>query len=173
MTRKYSCQTWPWTVVALLLALAGCGSVQQSSTAGADTRAADEAAIRKADADWVKAAQTKQVDAWVAFYQEDAVVLPPNDSLANSKDKIRKAVGDLLGLPALTISWQLTKVEVARSGDIAYGYGTYELSSKDAKGKVVPDKGKILEIWNKQKDGSWKCAVDTWNSNPPATPPQA
>ena len=40
---------------------------------------ADEAAIRKLDTGWVKASQSKQVDAWVAFDSDDAVVLPPND----------------------------------------------------------------------------------------------
>ena len=41
----------------------------------------------------------------------------------------------------------------------------------DAKGKPIRDTGKILEIWKKQADGSWKCAVDTWNSDLPAAPP--
>ncbi|MGA8012854.1 MAG: hypothetical protein WB949_10550, partial [Candidatus Acidiferrales bacterium] len=43
----------------------------------ADNRAADSAAVQKADADWSAAAQAKQADAWVAFYADDAVVLPP------------------------------------------------------------------------------------------------
>ena len=36
------------------------------------------------------------------------------------KDNIRKPVGELLGLPNLSISWTPTKVEVAKSGDLAY-----------------------------------------------------
>jgi ketosteroid isomerase-like protein len=150
------------------MVLLGCSSAIQPAP---DTRAADEAAIRKTDADWVKAAQSKQVDAWVAFYSDDAVALPPNEKLANSKDSIRKAVSELLALPGLAIKWQQTKVEVARSGDIAYAYGTYELTMNDSKGKPVTDQGKILEIWKKQADGGWKCIVDTWNSDLPATPP--
>jgi hypothetical protein len=61
-----------------------------------DTRAADEAAIRKTDADWVKAAQSKQVDARMAFYSSDAVILPPNEKAANSPDSIRKSISALL-----------------------------------------------------------------------------
>lgn len=152
------------------LMLFGCTSAQQQSPATPDTRAADEAAIRNTDADWVNAAQTKQVDAWVAFYADDAVVLPPNEKLANSKDSIRKAVGELLTLPGLSIKWQPAKVEVARSGDIAYAYGTYELTTNDSKGKPVTDQGKTVEIWKKQSDGGWKCIVDTWNSDLPAAP---
>src|SRR5260221_12067378 len=73
----------------------GCTSTPQQSPTQPDTRAADEAAVRKADADWVAAAQSKQVDAWVAFYTDDVVVLPPNDSAATSKDNVRKVIGEL------------------------------------------------------------------------------
>ena len=131
-----------------------------------DTRAADEAAIRKIDADWVKAAQTKNPDAWVAFYSDDAAVLPPNDNLATTKDAIRKSVSDLLSLPALQISWQPAKVEVAKSGDLAYLYGAYELSWTEA-GKPASDRGKNVEVWKKQSDATWKCVADTWNSDLP------
>src|SRR5215471_17909591 len=111
--------------LCLGFAVLGCNSSQQQ--APPDTRAADEAAVRKADADWATAGQSKQVDAWVAFYSDDAVILPPNEQAASSKDSIHKTVGDLLALPGLTVSWKAAKVEVARSSDIAYVQGTYEL----------------------------------------------
>ena len=41
------------------------------------------------------------------------------------------------------------------------------------KGKKISDNGKILEIWKKQPDGSWKCSVDTYSSDLPAPPPPA
>jgi len=30
-----------------------------------------------------------------------------------------------------------------------------------------------VEIWKKQSDGKWKCAVDTYNSDLPAAPAPA
>jgi len=153
------------------VALAGSlviSCAQPQPAAPPDTRAADEAAIRNADADWSKTAQTKQADAWVAFYSDDAVVLPPNAPAADNKDSIRKAIADLLALPGLSVSWQAVKVEAA--GDIGYDRGTYELTSKNAKGKPTTDHGKYVAIWKKQSDGSWKCIVDTWNSDLPAAP---
>ena len=89
-----------FVVLGIAILMTACNSVQQSQPAGG-TRAADEAAIRKADADWVKAAQTEKVDDWVAFYSDDAVVLPPNDKAANSKDSIRKTMIDSLAMPCL------------------------------------------------------------------------
>ncbi len=104
------------------------------------------------------------------FYSDNAVVLPPNDKLANTRDAIRKRVGELLGLPGLAITWQPSNIEVARSGDLAHFYGTYEYSFNESVDKRTRDFGKILEIWKQQADGSWGCVVDTWNSDLPAVP---
>ncbi len=156
---------------SVLLTL-GCGPrpLSKEELSVLDTRPAEEAAIRLADSYWVKAAQSKQVDAWMAFYADDAVVLPPNEKMATDKDGIRKSVGELLGLPGLSLRWEPTNVEVARSGDLAYLYGAYVLTFNDAKGKPVTDHGKNVEIWKKQGDGHWKCIVDTWNSDLPTEP---
>jgi len=130
-----------------------------------DTRAADEAAIRKADADWAQAAQTKQVAAWTAFYADDAVVQPPNAKIADDKASIDATVAGLFKLRDLKLGWQTTKVEVARSGDLAYARGTYGASWRNNRGRPVKEVGKYVEVWRKQPDGEWKCIVDTWNTD--------
>jgi len=138
-----------------------------------DTRAADEAAIRAADEQWSAAAGKNDVDATVAFYADDAVLLPPNAPIAKDAKSIRAAWAGMLG-PNTAVSWKPAKVEVARSGDIGYLYGSYRLVIKDIKGAVdVDDTGKMLEIWRKQPDGKWKCIVDTFNSDLPLPPPPA
>lgn len=72
----------------------------------------------------------------------------------------------LLG-PNTTVSWKVSKAEVAKSGDLGYLYGTYSLLIKDPQGLPVHDTGKLVEIWKKQADGNWKCIVDTYNSDLP------
>lgn len=123
---------------------------------------AAEATIRKLDAEW---AQTRSVDAWVGFYADDAVVLPPNDKVANGKEAARKPVAELLGLPGLQLTWSASRVEVAASADFAYITGAYAMSFNDSTGKRISDEGKTLEIWRVQPDGKWKCVADTWNSD--------
>jgi ketosteroid isomerase-like protein len=118
---------------------------------------------------WVAAGQSKSVDAWVAFYADGAAVLPPNEPIANSRKAIRKSVSELLRLPGLSIDWKPMKIEVARSGELAYLYSAYRLAWNDS-GKGATDSGKNVEIWKKQSDGHWKCIVDTWNSDLPTTP---
>jgi ketosteroid isomerase-like protein len=49
--------------------------------------------------------------------------------------------------------------------------GTYELTMNDASGKPMNDRGKYLEVWEKQTDGNWKCRADMWNSDLAASVP--
>jgi ketosteroid isomerase-like protein len=134
-----------------------------------DTKA--EQALRDADAAWSKAAGSKDLDKTVAYYSDDATVLPPNAPAATTKEAIRKIWQDMLASPGFVISWKATKVEVAKSGDLGFVSGTYELTMNDASGKPVTDKGKYVEVWEKQADGKWKCGTDTWNSDLPASAP--
>ena len=132
-----------------------------------DTRAADETAIRSLDEQWSATAAKNDLEGTLAFYAEDAVLLPPNTPIANDRKSIRESWAGLLG-PNTAVSWKVSKVEVAKSGELGYLYGTYQLSIKDPKGgPAITDTGKILEVWKKQSDGKWKCSVDTYNSDIP------
>ena len=142
-------------------------SCQQQPVRAPDTRAADEAALRTTDSEWSKAAGAKDVDRCVSFTADDTVMLAPNAPTANGKEAVRKSWSEILALPGLALSWQLTKVEVARSGDMGYTQGTYEMTVNDAKGTPNTDRGKYLSIWRKQANGDWKCIVDTFNSDLP------
>src|SRR5512133_1157923 len=133
-----------------------------------DTKA--EQALRDADDAWSKAAASKDLDKTVSYYSVDASVLPPNAPIATTKEAIKKVWGDLLASPGLVISWKATKVEVAKSGDLGFVSGTYEITMNDASGEPVNDRGKYVEIWEKKADGKWKCGTDTWNSDLPASP---
>jgi len=127
---------------------------------------ADEKAVRDADEAWSKAAASKNVDKTVAFYADDAIVMPPNAERATTKEAIRKIWKDLL--TDATISWKAAKIEVAKSADLAFISGTYEVTMNDVvTGKPVNDHGKYLEVWEKTADGRWKCGADIWNSDIP------
>ena len=139
-------------------------------SATSDSGPADAAAIQALDEQWSATAAKNDVEGTIAFYADDAVLLPPNAPIARDKKSIRESWAGLLG-PNTAVAWKVSKVEVANSGDIGYLYGTYSLSIKDPKGGApVSDTGKLVEIWKKQADGKWKCIVDTYNSDLPAAP---
>ena len=149
----------------LLSLITGC-QTQTNPATTADTRAADESTIRTTDLEWSKAAGTKDVEKTIAFYSADAIVMPPNGPQATGKESIRAIWKGML-TPGFSGGWKPAKVEVAKSGEIAYATGTYEFNETDASGKPMTDKGKYVEVWKKQADGSWKCAVDIFNSDIP------
>lgn len=98
------------------------------------------------------------------------MLLAPNTPIATDKKSIRESWAGLLG-PNTSVSWKVTKVEVAKSGELGYLYGAYQLTIKNPMGGAAfNDTGKILEVWKKQADGKWKCIVDTYNSDIPVPP---
>src|SRR5262245_40329161 len=108
-----------------------------------------ESALRDFDTKWSDAAAAKDVDKTVSFYSEDALVLPPNAAAVQTKESIRAVWKEMLESPGFKISWKATKVEVAKSGELGYVSGTYEMQLNDASGKPVNDRGKYLEILKK------------------------
>ena len=166
--RKRSCILAQAVCCVLVFLALGCGQQQPP----ADTRAADEAAIRETDMAWSKAAAAKQVDAMPSYYAEDGSMLPPNAPIVTGREAIHKTWTQLFETPGFSVSWQPAKVEVARSGDLAYSQGTYELTMNDPKGNPVQDRGKYVVVWRKGADGSWKAVADMFNSDlSPAAPP--
>ena len=146
---------------------AGCGSSK-----AVDTKAA-AAELQKLDEQWSATAAKNDLEATLAFYADGAVVLPGNASIAVDAKSIREIWAAMLG-PNTSVSWKVTKAEVANSGELGYLYGTYEVTMKDPKGgPPVHDIGKLVEIWRKQPDGKWKCIVDTYNSDLPVPTPAA
>jgi len=70
-----------------------------------------------------------------------------------------------------SISWQTTQAEASRSGDLEYVVVTYLVERDIPKGKIRADRGKLIEVSKNQADTSWKCLVDTFNSDLPLPPP--
>jgi len=146
------------------------GSISAQSTAGSLSENASnpqpvERILRDLDTQWSEAAATKDLDGTLAYYSEDAIVLPPNATRAATKETIRKVWKDILATSGLVITWKSAKVKLGKSGEMAWVSGTYELTMNDPSGKPANDRGKYLEVWEKQSDGNWKCAADMWNSD--------
>jgi len=143
---------------------------QESSmpTSGSqDARILDQQAIRAADAAWLKAVQVKDVDRIVSFYADDGSEFPIAEPIATGKHAIRKNWEHMLGIPGLSLSWQITKVEVSQSGDLAYVQSTYEASFENPQGgKPAIEKGKAVTVWKKEGD-TWKAFADISNTDAP------
>ena len=139
----------------------------QIANAQPDTRAADERAIRETDMAWSKAGESKDLERLLGFFAEGASELAPNVPMATGREALRKVWSEYFAAPGFSISWQPTKVEVSRGGDLGYSLGSYVLTTHDPAGKPVTDRGKYVTIWRKQANGSWRVIADVFNSNLP------
>ena len=146
--------------IGLLLLLLGNLSALAASNS---SKAAD--AIKTADQQWAAAAAVKDLDKSVSFCGPDAAILVPNAPAAEGPDAIRKWFQDAFNIPGFKLLWHATESAAAKSGDLGYSRGTYELSYTDPSGKQISDHGKYITVWKKQSDGSWKVLRDIFNSD--------
>ncbi len=136
-----------------------------------DTHDADVKAIKDVESAWVKTAATKDVDAFVAYYADDASVLMPNAPIFTGKPAIKESLKPLMSDPNFSITFMPTRVEVAKSGDLGFTQGPYKMSFSDQRGNKFEDEGKYLTVWRKVADGTWKAVEDTFMSDLPLPPP--
>jgi ketosteroid isomerase-like protein len=137
------------------------------ATLSASAATKPEDAVRKADQDWARVFGAKQLDAAVNACAPTARVLPPNAPLAVGHEQISKLFASFFALSDLKVTWQTDDVHVARSGELAFTTGHYEMSFAGPNGRTIQDHGKYATAWEKSGDG-WKVIVDIFNSDLPA-----
>lgn len=160
---------WRLLAALLLCAVPACAASlpRRAPIDLGDNHASDEGLLRALDGQWSATAAKNDLDGAVAFYAENAVLLPPNAPIATDAGAIRASWAGLLGSNT-SLSWKPAGAEVASSGKLGYVYGSYALTIKDPNGgPAIHDTGKFVEIWKKQADGQWKCIIDTYNSDLP------
>ena len=121
--------------------------------------------MRAASAEWARVAAAGDLEKTLSYYTDDASMFPPNAPMITGPEARRKLWTALLAPAELAFSNAATKVEVARSGDLAYETGTFKESFKDDKGQPVNVAGKYVVIWKKQPNGQWKAAFDIFNTD--------
>jgi len=105
------------TALSLLLTTSAVLTAFVASPVAADKRAADAAVLQALDEQWSATAARKDLDGAVAFYADDAVLLPPNAPIDRDRKSIRESWAALLDQRTI-VSWRASKAEVAKSGEL-------------------------------------------------------
>ena len=154
------------TVSAIALFAAGLGYTRNPEAAKG--RGADVQAIKSTEEQWNKDFQSKNVDALLAHYTDDATLMSPGMPVAMGKDAIRASLKEMVADPALVLTFQPRRVEVAKSGDLAFTEGSYNMTmTNPATKRSIQDKGSYVTVYRKQSDGSWKAVSDIATSEVP------
>jgi uncharacterized protein (TIGR02246 family) len=161
-TKEITMRVLTAPLVVILIAAAGC-------TSSAPNLAEDEAAIRQIDSAIVAAGNAHDIDAALAFFADDARMLPPGAPPLIGKEAIRDVFAALMS-PEFAVAHRLEEVVVSQGGDLAYVSYSYELTYRGPEGTPVTETGKDISIYKKVADGSWKLAIDMWSTNEPMSP---
>lgn len=149
--------TWAALLAALILT-AGCGNAARN----ADSRAADEKAIRDLVDRTVAAAGKRDMAAYSKYYAPNAALVLPGLAISNMTGPLKNSFS-----PGYAIKMVTVKAEVSDSGDLGYAFGTYEQTAPDKSGAPANSVGKWMSVFKKQPDGAWGAIADTYNVDPP------
>ena len=131
----------------------------------------DVKSIRELEDKAREAAKAKDLDRYVSFYADDAILLWPGAPMVTGRAAIRKFMRLFFSMPDFSLSFKTARVELSLAGDFAYTCGTNKVTLVDPNGKRMKDSGKYLTVYRKQSDGTWKVVADMGNSDLPAPIP--
>jgi uncharacterized protein (TIGR02246 family) len=116
--------------------------------------------VMQTSKEWSQTAATGDTEKTLSYWAEDAVLMSDGQPPLNGKAAIRQMVEQSMKMPGFRISWQPQSVQVSESGDMAYLIENSQVSYLDSTGKSTTTNSKVVTIWRKQADGSWKNVVD-------------
>jgi ketosteroid isomerase-like protein len=150
--------------VAALLSIASCtkAPTPESRHADASALAATVDSLNRALGAAVAAKDSNTI---LAFYDSEAVMLPPNGRRASGSDEIRMVWAGFMAIPQLTLALQSIKVFPSEAGDLVVDTGSYALHGMGPK-SAIADTGKYVTTF-KKTDAGWKIVADIWNSDLP------
>jgi uncharacterized protein (TIGR02246 family) len=116
-------------------------------------------AIDKGNAQWAEGWKRGDAAMVAAIFAEDGFQLAGNGKIIRGQNAImeRQKIAMQGADPGVIVT--LTTVNVWLDGDVAYETGRYKYEYSE-KGKPGKDEGRYVTIWKRQKDGSWKLAMD-------------
>lgn len=96
--------------------------------------------------------------AFLAYLEDDGIIFHPAPVNGREVWKARPEKG-------ISLSWKPLFAAIARSADLAYTTGPAEWKHNKEDAKPF-GYGQFISIWKKQKDGSWKVALDVGSETP-------
>ncbi len=150
-------------VIACLTVLSACNAKPDMKQ--------EEQKLMETSRAWSRVAQSGDVDATLAYWADDAIVIQPGQEVARGRESQRRMLEGMKKLPGFSISWEPLEARLSDGGDMGYLIERTTMKMNGPDGKPVTQQFRAVTIWRKQPDGSWKNVVDISNPGPGAPPP--
>ncbi len=154
--------TFSFPVLLILLSiLLGCAQNNKDIDVEADM-----AAISELSEKYFYYANTLNLDSFMTAFADNAIRAEPGLPSIIGKDNIRERFKIIWDQANFTIS-PYGKVIQEVCGDQAFGYTLVTLSSTPKEGGPTTHTDmKVLTVFKRQNDGSWKIYIDCYNLHP-------
>jgi ketosteroid isomerase-like protein len=106
------------------------------------------------------------LNGFMTIWTDDIIWMPPNEAIRKGKESCKQWIQPFFD--NYTLKEKVTFEELEVSGDWAFARGTWDLEgTPKGEGAKIHDVGKLIFIFERQSDGSWKISHDIWNSDNP------
>ena len=146
-------------LIMILIIIGGCMTEVDLDKERADLLKTDKEFANKSN-------EVGPAEAFYLYMDNEAIQLPISGDAVVGKQSIRNR---MLKAGEYQLYWTPKKADVSKLADMGWTWGTYIYQAKDEEGEDIKRKGKYLNIWKKQEDGSWKVTVDLGNIEPEET----
>lgn len=129
----------------------------------------DDARQRLVETDqaWSRAAaEGKDVEKVVAFWADDAVIVPAGAAIVSGKPAIRDYVRQSFATPGFSIRWKTLDAAISEDGTMGYTTAESSFTFPGPDGALQAQTGRGIAVWRRTADGQWKCVYDAWNHGP-------
>ncbi len=155
-----------WAALALLATFPALAGPEGEPANGAGNRApADDRTLREADQALARAVDERNRVAFEALIGEDAYFFGGGEALRN-RAAVLKAWAGFFEAQGPRLRWSPELAEMARSRDVGYTVGRYELERQDSAGRNTRREGRYVTVWRREADGAFRAAADA-----PLVPP--
>ena len=151
--------------VAALLSIASCAPRLPRPSRGMRTPRRSRPRSTVSNRALGAAVAAKDSNTILAFYDSEAVMLPPNGRRASGSDEIPHGVGRVHGDPTAHARAAVDQGVPSEAGDLVVDTGSYALHGMGPK-SAIADTGKYVTTF-KKTDAGWKIVADIWNSDLP------
>ena len=151
------------------LIVASCGSerrVPESAAVESPATQADEAAIKGVHLRETQAIKEKDVAHFLALFDSDAVLMPPDGPPIVGKAALRSWFLRLTDGHSIDLDFSVDEIKV--TAEWAFERFSFRRTVTPAGGgEPITVRGKGNHVFRRQSDGSWKIARDIWNVEAP------
>lgn len=161
--------------LALLLSAGGCalfGGEVESGTAAPGAGSGERSGL-SAEAERLletdrafsaRSLETGAAQAFAQFFDEQGMRLTAAGDPVVGPEQVRAS---LAGGADTVLSWEPRYAEVFAPGDWGWTWGDWQLHEPGAGGRRLAQ-GRYINLWKKQRDGTWKVRLDMGNVEPAA-----